>query len=57
MGALRAWVAPGATQLLAADVSTEGGNPFSREKVLPQPTYAHGDVIAGRVVLQLGGVI
>ena len=53
----RAWVAPGATQLLTADVSTEGGNPFSREKVLPQPTYAVGDVVAGRVVLQLGGVI
>lgn len=53
----RAWVGSAATQFLAATVSTEGGNPFSREKVLPQPTYTKGDGIAGVIVLQLGAAI
>ena len=47
----------GGVYLLAADLSNEGGNPFSREKVLPQPTIATGDAVAGAAVLQLGSAL
>ena len=50
----RAWVtSSGSIGLLAADLSNEGGNPFSREKVLPQPVISQGSVIQGTVTLQL----
>ena len=47
----------GAAFLLAAVHSNEGGNPFSRERVLPQPTYTTGDAVAGVIQLQLGSVL
>jgi len=54
----RAWVedasAGGGIGLLAADFSNEGGNPFSREAVLPHRELVAGDVISGSSVLQLG---
>jgi hypothetical protein len=55
----RAWVdgPGGALHVLAADLSNEGGNPFSRERVLPQPAYKAGDAIAGAATLRLGAVL
>lgn len=50
----RAWVKEdGSINLLAADVSMEGGNPFSRERVLPSPTYSTGSSIRGSVLLKM----
>jgi len=59
---VRAWVnstaaatqGTGATYLLAAAVSNEGGNPFSRERVLPAPSLRPGAVYGGTVHLLLG---
>ena len=53
----RAWVAPSGVQLLAADWSNEGGNPFSREAVLPHRELAAGAVISGAATLQLGSAL
>ena len=50
----RAWVGPAGIQLLAADFSNEGGNPFSREAVLPHKTISKGDIVTGVATLQLG---
>lgn len=50
----RAWISGGAVRLLAADVSNEGGNPFSRERVLPCPKLAPGTDYRGAVKLSLG---
>ena len=52
----RAWIdsAAGSAFLLAAVHSCEGGNPFSRERVLPQPTFSQGSLIEGSVFLSLG---
>ena len=50
----RAWVEQdGSISFLAADVSTEGGNPFSRERVLPSPIYSTGSIISGVILLKL----
>ncbi len=53
----RAWVAPGGVSLLAADLSNEGGNPFSREAVLPHVELTAGAVISGAATLQLGSAL
>jgi hypothetical protein len=53
----RAWVAPGGVQLLAADFSNEGGNPFSREAVLPHRELVAGDAVSGAATLQLGSAL
>ena len=55
----RAWVnaTAGLTYFLTADVSNEGGNPFSREQVLPSPTYSKGSAISGAITLQLGSAL
>jgi len=47
----------GGVGLLAADLSNEGGNPFSREAVLPHRSVAAGSVLEGSVLLQLGGAL
>jgi hypothetical protein len=50
----RTWIDEnGSVNLLAADVSMEGGNPFSRERVLPSPTYNTGSSIKGSVLLKM----
>ena len=54
----RAWVAAdGSVGLLAADLSNEGGNPFSREAVLPHRTISKGSVVSGSVLLQMGSAL
>ena len=55
----RAWVSDGGdgVGLLCADLSNEGGNPFSREAVLPHRSVAAGATLAGTVVLQLGSAL
>ncbi len=55
----RVWIAAdGTVGLLAADLSNEGDNPFSRERVLPRPTYSNGDIIVGTgTSLQLGSAL
>lgn len=54
----RAWVAADSTVgLLTADLSNEGANPFSRERVLPRPTYAKGAHLMGTSTLQLGSAL
>lgn len=55
----RAWVdgPGGALHMLTAFLSNEGGNPFSREQVLPQPKYSAGAVIAGASTLRLGAAL
>ena len=53
----RAWVDGTGVRLLAAQLSNEGANPFSRERVLPNPVVARGDGLQGVVQLQLGGVL
>jgi hypothetical protein len=54
----RAWIAAsGDVGLLTADLSNEGGNPFSREKVLPNPKIQRGTIIQGQVVLQMGSAL
>jgi len=54
----RAWVSPGdGIQFLAADLSNEGGNPFSREAVLPHRKFKSGDVFAGSAVIQMGSAL
>ena len=56
--AARAWVAAdGSVGLLTADVSNEGGNPFSREAVLPHPAVDAGTRVRGVVELQLGSAL
>jgi beta-galactosidase len=47
----------GGVGLLAADLSNEGGNPFSREAVLPHRTIAAGSVLEGSALLQLGSAL
>jgi hypothetical protein len=50
----RTWIDEnGSVNLLAADVSMEGGNPFSRERVLPSPTYNTGSSIKGSVLIKM----
>jgi len=54
----RAWVADdGGVGLLTADVSNEGGNPFSREGVLPHPRVAAGFALRGEAELQMGSAL
>ena len=53
----RAWVAPEGIGLLCADLSNEGGNPFSREAVLPHRQVQKGDVLSGTATLQLGSAL
>ena len=53
----RACVAPGGVSLLVADFSNEGGNPFSREAVLPHEELKAGDLISGTATLQLGSLL
>jgi beta-galactosidase len=53
----RAWVAPGGVHLLAADLSNEGGNPFSREAVLPHEELTAGMAVVGAATLQLGSAL
>lgn len=54
----RAWIAgDGGVRLLAADLSNEGGNPFSRESILPHPVVARGSVVEGVVTVALGSAL
>ena len=54
----RAWLSSdGSVRLLAAVLSNEGGNPFSREAVLPHVTIKAGSVVDGAVVLQMGSAL
>ena len=54
----RAWAAAdGSINFLCATLSNEGGNPFSREGVLPHPTVTKGSVVAGSVLLRLGSAL
>ena len=54
----RSWLNDdGTVSILAADLSNEGGNPFSREAVLPHPVYSAGSLIVGAATFLLGGVL
>lgn len=50
----RAWVNSTTTAVSMAclEISNEGGNPFSRERVLPQKTIQAGSILAGTVKLK-----